>query len=151
MVVEEAVIARVLSLSAVTTITGTRWWLIRLPQRPVYPAGRVTLIDEVVPFHLRGPVGTNAARIQVDLYVDEATAAAAGVNPYAQISALSEAVQGNGLGPQATGLLGWKGTIGSPAFRVLGVFRSAELGIRYDPDELKVLTKTHEYVVHWKP
>ena len=144
--VEEAILVRLLSLSPVTAITSTRWFLLKLPQSVVYPAGRVQCVDEQVPMHLRGPVGTNSARVQVDMYVNEATS---GMNPYTRLGQLADAVEGDGLGPNASGLLGWKGDIGSPAFRVLGIFRAGDYGVRYDAEELKVLTRTHDYFVHW--
>ena len=150
MTVDEAVMTRLLALPAVTAITGTRLWMVKLPDRPIYPAGRIAFISEERPFAQRGPInGGQWARVQVDLYIDVATAQAAHVNPYTQLSALSEAVDGDGLGPSASGLLGWIGAVGSPPFRVRGIFRAAEYPVRWDADELQVLTRTHDYYVHW--
>lgn len=146
MTVEEAIIARILTLSPVTALTSTRWWLLKLPQSPVYPAGRVQLIDDPEGYHLRGPDGTTRARVQVDMYVDEHKALSLGRNPYDLLAEIADAVDGDGKGPDATGLSGWHGDIGSPAFHIQGCFR-IDRGVRYDPEELQVLTMSQDYYV----
>lgn len=147
MTAADVVIARLLTIGAVTAITGNRWWLVKLPQKPIYPAGRVQLIDEPGAYHLRGPGNTRRARVQVDAYVDEATAAAAGQNPYTVLTALTEAIEGDGLGEQASGLSGWKGEIGSPPVIVRGCFLIDSDGPRYDFEELRSLRMRMDYYV----
>lgn len=143
MTVEEAVYTRVAALAAVITLAGTRVYLDKLPQSPTYPAIRVQLIDDPASFHLRGPDGLSRARVQVDHYVDEA---ASGSDPYAAVEALEAATRGDGKGTEATGLSGWIGSVGSPPFVVRGCFRTNRLR-RYDPDELRVLTMSTDYIV----
>ena len=82
---------RIESLPAVAAIASTRVWTDQLPENTTYPAVRVQFIDDSVPFHLRGPVGTDAARIQVDAFVRESD----GVDVYRQVQALLEAIEGS--------------------------------------------------------
>jgi hypothetical protein len=145
MTVEEAIRARILMLSAVTAVVGTRVWLDKLPQSPIYPCARVQLIDDPASYHLRGPDGTTRARVQVDAYAKEG----AGGDPYGQVTALAAAINGNGLGDSATGLSGWRGVIGSPAFEVTGCFR-IDRTRRYDPEELRILTMSQDYYVWYR-
>jgi hypothetical protein len=140
--VEEAITARVEGLAAVIALAGDRVYLDKLPQSPTYPAVRVQLIDDPTTYHLRGPNGLSRARVQVDHYVHEDS----GEDPYAAITALEAATKGDGKGTAATGLSGWKGSVGSPPFAVRGCFRTNRLR-RYDPDELRVLTMSVDYIV----
>lgn len=143
MTVEEAITVRISALAAVVALAGSRVYLDKLPQSPTYPAIRVQLVDDPASFHLRGPDGLSRARVQVDHYVDEAVS---GSDPYASVEALETATRGDGLGTAATGLSGWIGSVGSPPFVVRGCFRTNRLR-RYDPDELRVLTMTTDYIV----
>lgn len=143
MTVEQAIRLRVSALPAVVAIASTRVYLDKLPQTPTYPAIRVQLVDEPGGVHLRGPDGLLRARVQVDHFVDEA---ASGSDPYADVEALEAATRGDGKGTAATGLSGWKGQVGSPPFVVRGCFRTNRLR-RYDPDELRVLTMSVDYIV----
>lgn len=145
MTVEEAVRTRVAALAAVTAIVGARVYLDALPQSPVYPAVRVQMIDDGASFHLRGPVGTKAARVQVDAYAREAS----GADPYAQAALLASAIEGDGQGPAATGLSGWVGELGSPPFSVAGAFRVARTR-RFDPEELRVVTMSQDFIVWYR-
>lgn len=150
MTVEEAVLARVMALPAVQALTADRWWLTMYPQRPTLPAGRVQLIDDPSGYHLRGPEGTRRARVQVDTQVDDASAAGLNLNPYAVLTTLADAIEGDGEGPNASGLSGWYGDLGSPAFLVRGCFQIDRRGPRFDPEELKTLTMSLDYHVWWK-
>jgi len=141
--VEEAVRARVLSLATVVAIASTRVWMQQLPQSPIYPAVRVTFIDDPTVYHLRGPQGTTPARVQVDCYAKRAS----GVDTYTQVTDLHAAVDGDGLGTQASGLSGFIGDIGSPPFQIKGCFARGRATPRYDAEELNVLTLTTDYIV----
>lgn len=145
MTIEEAIRARVGGLASVIALVGSRVHLDRLPQSPTYPAVCVQLIDDGSSYHLRGPIGTTQARVQVDAYVKEGS----GLDAYSRVSSLAAAIHGDGRGPTATGLSGWIGSIGSPALDVLSCFRVSRTR-RYDPDELHVLTQSQDYMVWFR-
>lgn len=142
MTVEEVVRARILAITAVTALVGTRVYMQKLPESPKYPLVRVQFIDDAVPFHLRGPVGVTPARIQVDAIARDGDA-------YGSASSLLQAIDGDGLGKQATGLAGFIGGIGSPAFEIVGVFPQSKRS-DYDPEELRILTLSRDYIVWTK-
>ena len=143
--VETAILTRLVGLAPVTALAGTRVYLDVLPQAPTYPCVRVSLIDELPAYHARGPVGVRWARVQVDAFA----AVASGVDPYDQAEVLAEAIEGDGAGPAASGLSGWIGEIGSPALSVLGVFRATRTRL-YDPDELRVVTMSQDFIVWYR-
>ena len=142
---EEAIVARLEALAPVTLLVDDRIYLHMLPQGVTYPAVRVQLVSEDEDYHARGGIRMRAARVQVDAYtVDED-----GVDAYDSLAALTVAIDGDGNGTAATGLSGWKGSVGSPAFDVAGCFRVMRLGPRYDADELNVLTMTQDYRLYF--
>lgn len=145
MTVEEAVRTRLLAVSAVTALASTRVYLDKLPQAPTYPAVRVQLIDDPTSYHLRGPDALSRARVQVDAFASETS----GVDPYAQTAALASAIHGNGFGTSASGLSGWKGSIGSPAFEITAAFR-VDRRRGYVPDELRVVSMSQDYFVWYR-
>ena len=118
MTLEEAVRARLLAITAVTDLVGTRIYILTLPQTPTWPAIRVALIDEPVTSAVDGETALAQARIQVDAWVD-ATAA----DPYTAAATLATAIHGNGSYTAPTGLEHWHGAIGSPAVTVKGMER----------------------------
>jgi hypothetical protein len=140
--VEDAVVDRLLSLSAVTALVSSRVYLDKLPQSPTYPCVRVQQISEPEDYHLRGGSTMKRARIQVDAFAREVS----GVNAYALADTVASAIHGDEAG---SGLSGWKGTIGSPAVDVLGAFRVDRRRL-YDPDELRVLTMSQDYQVTYR-
>lgn len=142
MTVELAIWTRVASLPAVTAIASSRVYLEEVPASPTYPAVLVQLVDDPQLYHCRGPQGQRRARIQVDALVQKAS----GVDAQQRVTQLAEAIDGNGLGRQATGLSGFIGTIGSPGVEIQGCFR-ADRRRRYDPEELRVLTISLDYFV----
>lgn len=142
MTVEEIIVDRVAQLSAVSALVGTRVYLDRLPQAVAYPAVRVQLVDDLDGFHLRGKNRPQKARVQVDAYAREAS----GVDPYAEVAELAAAIDGDGEGPAASGLSGWKGRVGSPPVVIHSCFRTSRLR-RYDPDELTLVTMTQDFIV----
>lgn len=139
MTAEEIVRARLLSMAALTAVVAQRVYLDKLPQSPVYPCVRVTLVSETGGAHLRGADRVKPARVQVDAYAREVS----GVDPYALASVVADAVHGDDAG---SGLSGWAGEIGSPASRVQGCQR-LERRRYYDPDELRVITVSQDYQV----
>lgn len=145
--IDEAIRARVESLPDVSALVGDRVFLDRLPQSASYPAVRVTLVDEDAAYHQRGPVGLERARVQVDAYAQDGS----GVDTKRVLSQLADAIHGDGIGADATGLSGFVGPVGSPAVDIRGCFRVLKLGPRFDADELNVLTLTQDYYVWFRP
>lgn len=144
MTVEEAVRTRIAACAAVVALVGSRIYMDKLPQSPTYPCVRVQLISDPAGQHLRGPDRMGRARVQVDCYASEAS----GVDPYARATAVSEAVEGDGLGDGASGLSGWIGSIGSPAFRILDALPTDRKRF-YDPEELRLVTMSQDYIVFY--
>lgn len=142
MTVEEVIVERVAALAPVVAIVGARVFLDRLPNSVTMPAVLVQLVDDLDGFHLRGKNKPQRARVQVDAYAHEES----GVDPYAQVVDLAEAIDGDGKGPAATGLSGWTGHVGSPPFVVHSCFRTSRLR-RYDPDEVNLLRMSQDYIV----
>jgi len=142
MTVEEVVRARLLMIAAVTALVATRVYLDKLPQSPTYPCVRVTLISEVSSAHLRGGDALKPARIQVDAYAREVS----GVDPYALVATLAQAINGADDG---SGLNGWRGSLGSPACEIAGIFR-VDRRRAYDPEELRVVTMSQDYQVWFR-
>jgi hypothetical protein len=136
---EQAVLERVLDIAAVAALIGTRGYLLKLPQGPTLPAVRVQLIDEAGNMHLRGAGGPYRSRVQVDAFAHEAS----GGDPYAGVTAVAEAIHGDGSG---TGLAGWKG--GSAALTITGAVRIDRM-VTYEPDELRLVRVRQDYMVWW--
>lgn len=142
MTAEETVRAILLTLSPLTALVGTRISLDKLPQSPTYPCVRVTLVTEQAMYHLRGGEQKRSALVQVDAYARENS----GVDPYALVAAVADAVHGDDAG---SGLSGWTGPVGSPGPVVQGIFRVDRRRF-YDPDELRVVTMSQDYQVHFR-
>lgn len=124
MTVAAAIAERLLELSAVTALVGTRVRVMKLRQSDTLPAIRVDEISGIDDLHERGAVGVIKSRVQVDSYADTAS----GVDPYAVASAVDAALHGDGAG---SGLNAWRGSVGSPPFQIdvirdLGVTRTLE-------------------------
>ncbi len=139
---EEFVVARIEDIG---TSAGERVWQLKLPQDPVLPAVRVQLIVGVTEQHLRGPQGTTRTRVQVDSF-----AAESGADPYRTVRDLADAIRGDGLGTEASGLFGFKGEMGSPAIRVENVELVSDGPVDYEGDELRLLRIRQDYRVHWR-
>ncbi|MDH5244807.1 MAG: DUF3168 domain-containing protein [Betaproteobacteria bacterium] len=110
----EVVCARLAQVSAVTALVSTRIWPMKLPQSPVFPAIRVTLVAQPWAGQLRGVTRRVRARVQVDALAREAS----GTDPLAVANAVADAAFGGGDGDA---LAGWTGALGSPAVTVSGV------------------------------
>ena len=139
MTVAEAVRERLLDCAAVTALVSTRVWKDVLPQKPTLPAIRVTRISQVEPMHMRGPVGVNVARVQVDSIATTKASA----------EAIDEAVNGDGLGAGATGARGWVGSLGSPAFDICAVL-PAGVHDSYTDAEFRQWRVTRDFMVHYR-
>lgn len=142
---EEAIWSRVTTISAVAAIAGARIYVEQLPQSPTYPCVLVRFIDDPTLYHLRGPDGTQTARIQIDSMAKRVS----GVDARLRAADLWAAVNGDGLGSEASGVSGFKGTIGSPAFRVLACFAAGRTS-DWDPEDLSVYTMKQDYKVTYR-
>lgn len=134
---EVAVRTRLLALSSVTSLVGTRVFMMVLPQHVSYPAIRIQLIDEPIRETVDGETGLSPARVQVDVYAqDRATARQVAI-----------AVHGGGSVSNPTGLQHWKDQLGSPPFDVKLVRRLDSREVEYEPDELRVYRFSLDYEV----
>lgn len=145
MTVEEAVYARVASLTAVAAIVGARVYLDKTPQDPTYPLVLVYSAGDHRDQHLRGPRGLASARISVEARAHEES----GVDAY-QVTDLFDAIEGDGLGPNASGLFGWRGSVGSPGFEIQNCAHRGSRDRFYDSDEQRVLRMTQDYWVTYR-
>lgn len=128
-----AVKARLLAVSEVTTLVGSRIYVDLLPQKPTLPAIRIQRIDEIEEAHLRGARAMRRARVQVDavaLSLETATA-------------VSDALHGDGAG---AALSGWEGELGSPAQQVMAVL-PIDTRSDYEGDELRQWRVSRDYFV----
>jgi len=142
MMPEEAVVQRLLAIPAVTAIVGTRVWLVMIPQSPVMPCVRVQQVSQIDEgLHTRGSGGVGWARVQVDAIANLTT----GGNGYTTIRTLTETLHGNGRGPTATGLLGWKGVIGP--LTITGIFSILDAVAEITPDAVQQIRFRRDYQV----
>lgn len=142
MTVIEAIRSRLLGVSPVTAIASTRIYPLAFPQSAIWPAVRLQLIGRVEFMHLRGSARVYRARIQVDSVVDVEASA----DPYAAVHALAAAVHGDGQGASATGLCGFTGDIGSPAFQIRGILPAGGPLEFYETTEERLLRVQHDYL-----
>lgn len=138
---EQAVLERILTISAVTALVSTRVYLAKMPQKPTLPAVLVQLVHEPTQYHLRGGL-RDRARVQVDAYAYEAS----GVDAYGQALALADAIHGDDAG---SGLSGWAGEIGSPAMTIHAIERIQRVP-EYEPDELRLHRQRQDYWVFFR-
>lgn len=141
---EEAIVQRLLGLASVTALAGSRIYLVMIPQSPTMPCVRVQQISQVDEgVHDRGAGGVGWARVQVDAIANLTT----GGNGYTTVRNLTKAIHGNGRGPQATGLLGWRGIIGD--LTVQGIFSILDGVAEITPDALQQIRIRRDYAVHF--
>lgn len=143
MTVDTAIRERLISLTSVTSLVqdaGATWpriYTVILPQGVKLPAIRIQRIGQIEEMHLRGPINVFRARVQVD---------SVGATK-AQADEVDAAVQGDGLGSNATGLKGFKGTIGtSPPF-VIHAILPADIRDGYDAEELRQYKVQRDFFV----
>lgn len=129
---------------ALNTSASSRVYPLKLPQKPTLPAVRVQRIGGVREQHLRGPQGQTITRVQVDSFVADTGDA------YAAVTDLAEEVKGDGLGDQASGLWGYKGSMGSPAIQIDNVEIVHDGTPEYEAEELRLVRIRQDYLVHWR-
>lgn len=142
---EEAVIARLEAIGPLASLVSSRIYMVKLPQAPTLPAVRVQRISSMRDQHMRGPAFPAQARVQVDAYVTETP----GADPYADVSAVANAIRGDGLGDSASGLWGWIGDLGSPALHIHAVELLADTDPSVEAGELRAWRIRQDYMVHW--
>lgn len=139
MTVDTAIRARLLTLTPVTALVAARIYTVIFPQGFNSPAIRVQRVGQVEEMHLRGPINVFRARVQVDSVG----------RTKAEVDAVDEAVQGDGLGNYASGLKGFKGEIGSPPF-VIRAILPADVRDTYDAEELRQYKVSRDFFVHFE-
>lgn len=132
--------ARLLALSGVTSLVGTRVWALKLPQSPILPAMVVTNVSDLQDLQLRGTDGLRVTRVQVDAVATTLDGA----------RAVALAAFGTFTAGTATGLLGFRGSVavGSPA-PVVHVMRPDLYRETYLADELKQYVASRDWIVTW--
>jgi hypothetical protein len=146
MTIEQAIRERLLDITPLTALVSTRVYQLKLPQAPTLPAVRIQQISELDEFHFRGPDHLLVTRLQIDAYANEAS----GTNPYDVAAAVANAIHGDGLGPQASGLSGWTGqSVGSPVAIHVAFVKRLSRQPMYEADELRLVRIRQDYQVHW--
>ena len=142
-------IERLDSVTAATTLVSTRIYAVNPPQKPTTPYLRVQRISSPHEQHLRGPHYPAAYRFQVDSCAAESD----GGDPLGVVQALAAAVIGNGLGPEASGLFGWIGTLGgSPMTIAVSNVELLHAGEpEFFPDELRMMRVRMDFLFYWSP
>jgi hypothetical protein len=135
----EAVCGYLLTLSPVTALVNQRIWTLRFPQSPTKPAVLVQHVSDVTEMHLRGASGLQRARIQIDVIAATIVAA----------RAVDAAIVGDFTGGSPTGLKGFTGDIGSPAFSIKFA-RPIAYRELYDGDELKQARVMRDWEIHYE-
>lgn len=147
MTIMEAVRERLLSQTPLTALVAQRVYSLVLPQNERRASVKLQRIDEDAPQHLRGPA-PQRTRVQTTAYVTVAGSA----DPLAAVEAIGAAIHGDGLGSNATGLVGFVGELGgSPAaFRIRNVRRVLMRGPFYEHDnEWVCVGLQQDYMVDW--
>lgn len=131
MMITDAVKTLLLTFAPVTTLVDQRVYVWRLPQSPTLPAIRLQRVDEVEQIHLRGPVRSRPARVQVDSVGFSGDAAAA----------VDAAVHGDGI---TTGLRTFRGVVGGVRITLI---KPVDVRLGYDADDLKQFKVMRDYYV----
>lgn len=135
----DIVVARLLAVSAVTTLVGSRVRALMLAQGDTLPAIRVSLVVDLHDLHLRGGAGVHRERVQVDAYATTLAAA----------RAVADAALGAFAAGVATGLHGWSGSIGSPA-TVVDRIEALTRVEAFDADERQQCIVTQDFEVQYR-
>lgn len=151
MTVDTALWTRLLTLSAVTSLvdkdrTGLtvtpRIYTVVFPQDlALWPSVVVKHVDEGRGMHLRGPNGLIRTRVTVESAAKSKTA----------VDALDAAIDGNGLGPNASGLLGFQGSIGTSQPFWIKVIEPAGKRDDFIGEEFKLFRAMRDYWVDYIP
>lgn len=132
---EDLIVARLKDVGAVTALVGQRVYGLNLPQKPTLPAVRVQLIDEPNEHHLRGRNDLTRARVQVDVYVAEASG-------LYLANTIADAVD-DAIDAQIF-------SMGSPATSVTGCFRRMR-EVMFEANELRLIRIMQDYYVWSAP
>lgn len=143
--IETALGEYIASLPAVVALVEDRVWVDKAPDNPVFPFVRINFIDNEFAWHFRGPGGLERVRLQIDVFAKVAS----GVDQYATASEVLAAVEGDGLGPLPTGVLGLRGPIGSPGVVIRGIFPDLRHG-GYDPEELQAVRMSRDVRISYR-
>lgn len=138
MTVETAIATRILSLTGISALVGDRVRAVALRQGE-RSGVRIQQVSEVEPFHLRGSGGLVTCRVQVD----SVAPVSSGVDAYAVANQIDALIKGDGAG---SGLSGWAGSIGSPAFEVLAIF-PVDVKREYDAGAVGIVKVMRDYLV----
>lgn len=135
-----AVLTRMVSMVPLTTMLGTGY-ATRIvnqhyDQKPQLPAVLAFEVDSFSRQLLRGPDGLSRSRVQTEVRADSKPVA----------DSIAAAVHGDGLGEDASGLMGFIGPIGSPSFDIVNV-EPAGRRSGYDADELRQYWVQQDYIV----
>jgi hypothetical protein len=138
---------RLLAMAPLTSLVGQRVFELVLPQNEKRTAVRFFVMGAPRPTHRRGPVNHFSQRVQVDSYVP-----IGGIDPLGEVKAIADAVMGDGLGDDATGLSGWRGSlVGSPdTLHVFDVEVTDDGQGMVEMDEIRRVRIRQEYRVHWR-
>lgn len=150
MFLEDAIRERLLSLSPLASLVGTRIYPGILPQGEVRASVTLQNVDKVIGQHLRGPVYPGESRLQTVAYVT----ASQSTDEWNEVQRIGAAIFGDGLGEDATGLFGFIGSIGgSPAaFRIANVSCPYSRGPYYEFDnEVRRCCFHQDFYVKWSP
>lgn len=135
--VEAAIRSYLAVVGAVTALVGSRIYVLKAPQKPTSPYLRIQTISEMGDSHMRGPIGTYRARVQID------AAGVEGEVTYAQVAAVADAVDGALRGAPFS-------DAGSPPSLQMAVV-STERRVFYDAEELRLIRFVSDYMVWSRP
>lgn len=138
--ITDAVCQYLVVSTGVAAIAGPRVYQLKLPQQPTLPAVLVTLFEDPVIYHLRGPVNLGQAGVQIDAFANEYDAARP--DPYDTVELLADAID------QA--LSGARFTVDT--IQVTGCFRGPQPARvpAYDPGELRIARILQEYRLRYR-
>jgi hypothetical protein len=130
---------RLLAVSGVTALLGTRIYVLKLPQSPSYPVALIQLVSLVDEYTHDGDAALGVSRVQVDVFAQEAS----GADPYATAVAAADAIHA------ALSGISFDGS-GSPVdLEISGAFRMNRQ-TAYEPDALRVVRVLQDYRVQWR-
>lgn len=141
----EVVRARILAISAVTALVGSRVYSVIFPESVTWPAVRVQDIGQVEDLHLRGAVGAIRGRVQVDVI----SGVRNGVSSLQEAKTVMALIHGDGGGSGNTpsGLNAWSGSVGSPAIQV-DLIEPVDYRERFEAEEIKAWMISRDYRAH---
>lgn len=137
-----AVITRLRAMTPLTDLVGSRIVNQHYEQKPELPAVLVFEVDAIEgEQHLNGPGASfSVARIQTECRALRKPVA----------DAVADAVHGDGLGEDASGLYGWIGSLGgSPSFQIVNVKHGGRRS-GYDAEALRQYWVQNDYLVIYR-